>query len=309
MRQEDRMKRPLVFISIAALLLSFGCVQKKEAEKAAPEDYLVKINNTYITEEDFMEKFQTLPAWAQKRFTDEEGKKQFVNEIVKEELLYQEALNRGIDKDPYFQDRIEEFRRMTLVSTILKNEVEEKASVDEQELRDFYERHKDSFSTGEEVKASHILVDTEAEAEDILKKIMMKESFSELAKKFSKDHTSAIKGGDLGFFGKGRMVPGFEKVAFELQPGEVSDLVKTKFGYHIIKVIEKRESKLRDFDEVRSVIEQRLKAEKQKTLFDDFIGSLKEQSATEINEDALQSLELEETEPAGGQGIQSGPHG
>jgi peptidyl-prolyl cis-trans isomerase C len=309
MLQEELMKRLFVYLSIAAFLVSVGCAQKNEAEKAAPKDFLVKINNTYVTSDDFMEKFDTLPAWAQKRFTDDEGKKQFVNEIIKEELLYQEAVSRGIDNEPHFQKKIKEFKRMTLVSEMLKNEVEGKSTVKEQELRDFYERHKDTFTAGEEVKASHILVDTEAEAEDIMKKILKKESFSELAKQLSKDHTSAIKGGDLGFFGKGRMVSEFDKVAFELDPGEVSDPVKTQFGYHIIKVIEKRMSKQRDFDEVKSVIERRLKAEKQKTLFDTYIKSLREKSATEINEEALKSLDLGLSGPAGGQEIPSGPHG
>ncbi|TNF53960.1 hypothetical protein EP227_05100 [bacterium] len=186
---------------------------------------------------------------------------------------------------------------MTLVSTLLKREVEEKAVTDDKEIRDFYEKHSDTYKLGDQVRAQHILVDTEEEADEILQKILKGEDFEELAKSFSKDQSTAVKGGDLGFFGKGRMVPEFEQAAFSLKVGEVSEPVQTKFGYHIIKGLEIKEGEQREFDEVKSIVERRLKAEKQKSLFDTYIESLKGKAGVvEINEEELK--ELAQGEPA-----------
>jgi peptidyl-prolyl cis-trans isomerase C len=286
------MKKILALLFAASFIVSVGCVQKKEKE--IPKDFLAKVNDKIITKEDFIEKLGTLPEWAKSRFRTEEGKRQFLDEIIKEELLYQEAKNSGIDKNKEFEDKLEEFKRMTLVSTLLKSEVEEKSEITDTEVRDFYEEHKETFKLGEEVNAKHILVDTQEEAEDILKKILKDEDFDELAKNFSKDHTTAVKGGDLGFFGRGRMVPEFENIAFSLKPGEVSDPVKTQFGYHIIKVIEKKEGKQREFEEVKPIVERRLKVEKQKDIFENYMSNLKASAATEINEGVLRDLMLEE---------------
>ena len=120
------------------------------------------------------------------------------------------------------------------------------------------------------MRASHILLKTEGkddaavkkQAEDLLAKVKGGADFAELATKFSEDDTSKVKGGDLDFFGKGQMVPEFDTVAFALQPGQISDLVKSQFGYHIIKVIDKKPATKRTLDEVRAQIEDQLKSQR-----------------------------------------------
>jgi peptidyl-prolyl cis-trans isomerase C len=287
------MKKILILI-FAAIILS-GCAQKKESDKP----FLAKVNNKTITNQDFMDKLETLPEWARARFKSAQGKREFLDEIIKEEILYQEAIKIGLDKEETFKERVEEFKRMTIVSTLLKREIEEKAAITDNEVREFYDKHRDNFKSGLEIKAQHILVDTEEEAEDLLKKIMKKESFSELAKTFSKDKSTAVNGGDLGYFGRGRMVPEFENVAFSLKVGEVSDPVKSQFGYHIIKVTDKKEGKIRDFNEVKDTIERRLKVDKQKSIFETYITNLKDKSSNiEINETALTEL-AQENNPMG----------
>jgi peptidyl-prolyl cis-trans isomerase C len=282
------MKKLFVVICAITLAISAGCVKKEEKVE---KDFLAKVNDKIITQEYFMQKLNSLPEWAKERFTTEEGKRQFLEEIIKEELLFQDAMRTGIDKEKDFLNKVDEFKRMTLVSTLLKREVEGKAVTDDKEIRDFYEKHSDTYKLGDQVRARHILVDTEEEAEEILQKILKDENFGELAKNFSKDHSTAEKGGDLGFFGKGRMVPEFEQAAFSLKAGEVSEPIKTKFGYHIIKVIEIKEGEQREFEEVKSIVERRLKAEKQKSLFDTYIQSLKEKAGVlEINEEGLKEL-------------------
>jgi len=279
------MKKLLVIIFLA--ILAAGCTPKESSTGTV----LAKVNDSEITKEDFIERINRLPEWARERFQSEEGKKNFLDEIIKEELLFQEAEKQGLNKDKEFQKRLEEFKKMTLISTLLKKEIEEKTKADAKEVRDFYEGHPDEFMSGLEVRTSHILVDTKDEAEDIFKKIQQKESFTDLASKFSKDKGTAEKGGDLGFFGKGRMVPEFEKVAFNLKLKEISQPVKSKFGWHIIQLTDKKEGMARDFEEVKASIEKRLTLEKQKTLFDSYIKSLRgKNNKIEIDEDTLKTL-------------------
>src|SRR4029079_13954738 len=119
------------------------------------------------------------------------------------------------------------------------------------------------YSTPEQVRASHILLKTEGkddaavkkQAEDLLAQLKKGADFAELAKKNSQDEGSAVKGGDLDFFGKGAMVPEFDKVAFALQPGQISDLVKSQYGYHIIKVTDRRAATTKSLADVRAQIE------------------------------------------------------
>lgn len=282
------MKKLFVVICAITLAISTGCVKKEEKVE---KDFLAKVNDKIITQEYFMQKLNSLPEWAKGRFTTEEGKRQFLEEIIKEELLFQEAMRTGIDREKDFLNTVDEFKRMTLVSTLLKREIEGKAVTDDKEVRDFYEKHSDAYKLDDQVRARHILVDTEEKAEEVLQKILKGEDFEELAKNFSTDHSTAVKGGDLGFFGKGRMVPDFEQAAFSLKVGEVSEPIKTKFGYHIIKVIEIKEGEQREFEEVKSIVERRLKAERQKSLFDTYIQSLEEKAGgLEINEEELKEL-------------------
>lgn len=281
------MKKLLLMMFLAAFLI--GC----NAKESPAESVLAKVNAVTITEEDFISKINRLPAWAKDRFKGEAGKKEFLDELIKEELMYQEAKKLGINKEKEFQDTIKDFKKVTLISTLLKNEIEGKAKVDTKEIRDFYDKHQDEFMTGLEVKASHILVNAETEAEDVLKRIQNGEGFSKLAEELSMDKGTAKNGGDLGFFGRGRMVPEFEKAVFSLKPGETSRPVKTKFGYHIIKVTDKKEGRTRDFEEVKPSIEKRLTIEKQRSLFDSYIEKLKgKPNKIEINDKALKKLTI-----------------
>ncbi|MEF9475540.1 MAG: peptidylprolyl isomerase [Candidatus Mariimomonas ferrooxydans] len=287
------MKKLLLMMLLAIFMV--GCNSKE----SPADSVLAKVNTTTITKEDFIKKINRLPEWAKSRFKGEAGKKEFLEELIKEELMYQEAKKQGVNKEKEFQDKIKEFEKMTLISTLLKNEIEGKAKVDAKEVRDFYDEKQNEFMTGPEVKASHILVNTETEAEDVLKRIQKGEDFSKLAVELTIDKGTAKNGGDLGFFGSGRMVPEFEKAAFGLKPGEVSSPVKTKFGYHIIKITDKKEGKPRDFEEVKTSIEKRLSAEKQRTVFDSYIEKLKEKAnKIEINEETLKTLTVGETPEA-----------
>ncbi len=134
-------------------------------------------------------------------------------------------------------------------------------SISDEEMQKYFDENKSVLVQKEEVRASHILVDTIEEAEEVKGKLTSGEDFAELAKEYSTDGSKDV-GGDLGFFGKGRMVPEFEEVAFSLEIGKISEPVKSEFGYHIIKVEEKIEAKDPKFEDMKDDIEAMIREDK-----------------------------------------------
>ena len=177
----------------------------------------------------------------------------------------------------HFEDHKDSYRvgekRKVRYLTIDQEALRQKATVTGQQIERSYNDNIQQYSTPEQVRASHILLKTEGkddaavkkQAEDLLAQIKKGANFEELAKKNSQDEVSAAKGGDLDFFDKGRMVPEFDKAAFELPLGQMSDLVKSEFGYHIIKVTDKRPATQKTLAEVRPQIEDQLKWEQAQT--------------------------------------------
>jgi peptidyl-prolyl cis-trans isomerase C len=278
------MKRVLVFLF--AICLVFACAKKEEKKGL----YLAKVGDTVITQADFDKEMKGLPEFVQKMFEGSSGKEKFLDELVKRELLYKEALKKGLDKDPEYLKKIEDFKKITLVGLLLQKEIETKVKVSDQEVKDYYEKNKEKFAPVGQIKASHILVKTEEEAKKIIERLKKGEDFAQLAKKYSIDTASAKNGGDLGYFSRGQMVPEFEAAASRLKPGEISEPVKTKFGYHIIKVTDKKVGQVVDFEKVKNLISQNLVAERQKEAFDSYVEGLRKSYKVEINKDALSKL-------------------
>ncbi|MDA8083467.1 MAG: peptidylprolyl isomerase [Nitrospiraceae bacterium] len=180
------------------------------------------------------------------------------------------------------------------------------SKVTDQEVKDYYEKHKQDFSTTSQIRASHILVKTEAEANAVLERLKKGEKFEDLARKLSIDKGSAKNGGDLGYFTRGQMVPEFEKAAAALKVGEISRPVKTSFGYHIIKVTDKKAGPVIEFDRIKDLISQKLSGERQKEAFDKYVAGLKKNYTVEIMKDALPKLKDETGKAAPGQPSETG---
>lgn len=181
------------------------------------------------------------------------------------------------DKEEYFEKHKEEYRipeQIKIAYLILDpSDFEDKVSVAEGEIADYYEYNPERFKEQRQVKARHILFkvspDESKEAEaaikdkalEILKRAQHGEEFSELAKKYSQDTSNASKGGDLGYFKKDQMIKPFEELAFSLKKGEVGGPVRTQFGWHLIKVEDIKEEKVKTLDEVREQIEATLRGD------------------------------------------------
>jgi peptidyl-prolyl cis-trans isomerase C len=279
-----------IALSLAALV---ACQSKPAQEsKKSPKggQTLAEVNGGVITTEDFKKEVETLPPYLKPRADTPEGKKELLETMISRELILQQAQKDGIDKSPAVADKLEDLKKRVVVEAYLKKKVEEQANITDADLQKFYEQNKEKFKTGEQVHASHILVKTEKEAQDILAQIKKGGNFEELAKKHSIDGAAA-KGGDLGWFGKGSMIPEFEKVVFGLKEGELSGVVKTQFGYHIIKLTGKRAAGTRPFDEVKEQIKAAMLPEKQQGVFQKLKEDLKKDAKYSIKEDVLKGLD------------------
>jgi peptidyl-prolyl cis-trans isomerase C len=180
------------------------------------------------------------------------------------------------------------------VTKMLQAEVESKVSVTPAQVQDFYAKNPDRFKQGERVRASHILLrlpekadeaaktTVKTKAADVLKQVRAGKDFAELAKQYSEDPGSAPNGGDLNYFQKGQMVAPFDQAAFTLKVGDVSELVETTFGFHIIKVTDKQPERVVPLDDVRAQVQQFLENQSRQEQTQTLIKSLTAKGKVEI---------------------------
>jgi peptidyl-prolyl cis-trans isomerase C len=180
------------------------------------------------------------------------------------------------------------------VEKLVESEMGDKIAVKPEAITDFYQKNQDKFQQGARVRASHILISVpetadaatklqaRTKAEGVLKDLKAGKDFAAAAKENSQDPGSAPNGGDLGFFEQGQMVPPFEQAAFALKPGEMSDLVESQFGYHIIKVADKQASRAVSIEEAKPQIEQYLTGQNRQAQTEAFVNTLKAKAKIDI---------------------------
>lgn len=263
----------------------------------AEEDrILAKIGDKNITMSDFKRFISYYDAQKQKMLEQQpQLKATILRRIVQGMVLSKIAKDQGFDKRPDIKEEIELMLNDLIASEYLRKEVVGKINVTEDDMKLYYKTHEEEFKTPEMVRARHILIKVNKSAseeekkrarekvEDILKRIKTGEDFAKLASEFSDDPGSKNKGGDLGFFPKGRMVPDFEKVAFSLKPGEVSDIVETPFGFHIIKVEERKDSVLEPYEKIKDKVKERVFNDFRKARVDEFIEKAMKDAGVELN--------------------------
>jgi len=192
------------------------------------------------------------------------------------------------------QDVRDDARNEIGVEKLVEGEVGSKIAVKPEAVSDFYKNNQDKFQQGPRVRASHILIQVpqgadaatkaaaKTKAEGILKDLKAGKDFAAAAKENSQDPGSAVNGGDLGFFEQGQMVPPFEQAAFALKPGQMSEIVETQFGFHIIKVAEHQDSHVVPLEEAKGQIEQYLQQQNRQTETQAFVNALKAKAKIEI---------------------------
>lgn len=217
-------------------------------------------------------------------------KREFLESFITEKLLLQEAERRALQHAEDVRELLGAARRKILVAKLIEEEVESKVRLTPEDAQKYYEDHKDEFTTPFRIRASHILLRSKEEANLVSARLRLGEDFGEVAKEVSLDPT-AQKGGDLGYFEKGHLIPEIEEAAFALDEGEISEIIETSFGFHLIKVTAVIEPRPKDFASVKGEIEDQLRVEEKSRLFSELTDRLKERADISVNEELLSELD------------------
>jgi peptidyl-prolyl cis-trans isomerase C len=214
---------------------------------------------------------------------------------IRQQFQTEDAFKNALSQQKVTLDQVRtEQRQQLMINRLLENEVGPKAAVTTADIEKAYKEHPEAFQQGPQVRASHILIkvpedadagvkaEALAKATQVLKSARAGKDFAALAKEFSQDPGSAAQGGDLGFFSANQMVPQFSDAAFKLKPGAISDVVETQFGYHIIKVVEKKAGRTVKLEEVRPQIEQQLLQMNRQREVQAFVEALRQKGKIEI---------------------------
>ncbi|WIV12959.1 peptidylprolyl isomerase [Proteiniborus sp. MB09-C3] len=243
----------LLAISLVLVIGMTGCKN---------EEIVAKVNDDIITKDELYNILveqsgaQVLDSLIAERIIKSEAEKQKIDvpkedveaelNKIKENYGGEAAFNQAME---YYGYSVEDIKKNITTNTQIKKLLEPSISIAEEEIQKYFEENKDTFKQEEQVKASHILVETEEEANEVKEKLSAGEDFAKLAKEYSKDENNKDSGGDLGFFERGDMISSFSDAAFALEIGAISEPVKTEHGYHIIKVEDKKEEKEANFEE------------------------------------------------------------
>lgn len=270
---------------------------------AGENQVLVKIGNKKITVTDMNRLLGYYDAEKQKALEANPNLKvNFLRNYTESLIISEKAKSEGLDKLDNVKEQIEMLVNDFLKTEYLRakaDEILKSSPVQEEELKSYYKAHKEDFGMPEEVRARHILVlvDKAASAadkkkargkiEDIMSKIKAGEDFVKLASEYSEDSGSKAKGGALGYFKRGKMVPEFEKAAFALKPGEVSDIVETKYGFHIIKAEAKKDALFEPFERVQGKIKEKIFSERKDALHADMLDKAMKAAGVEVTLEPL----------------------
>ncbi|PJI08077.1 MULTISPECIES: peptidylprolyl isomerase [Clostridium] len=241
---------------------------------------LAVVNGEEITENDLNATINSFPEERRQYFLNENGRKQLLDEIISFELVYNDAKDSDIKDQKDVKAQLKNAEKQILTHAIL-DRVFKDVVVADSEVVKYYEVNKDKFKDPEKVSAKHILVSTAEEALKIKKEIEEGKEFEEAARQYS-SCPSKERGGDLGEFARGQMVPEFEDAAFSQEIGEVGDPVKTQFGYHLIKVERKIEPTEKEFPAIKDTIKNMLIQERQRMKYTWYVDQLKDKYKVEI---------------------------
>ena len=237
---------------VAAAILALAAFGTNSNPSFAQDDKVVaKVNGNTITEADM--RFANAEIGAQLGDIPENVKRRALAEYLIDNALFAEAaIAAKIAADPAFEEQMQYVRRRLLREQYFEKQL--KGVISEADAKKIYDQRVAQLKSENEVAARHILVDNEEKAIEILAKIKAGGDFAALAKENSTDTGSKEQGGFLGYFGRGQMVPEFEKAAFTMIKGQISEPVKTNFGWHIIKLEDRRRKPPPSFDDVKETI-------------------------------------------------------
>lgn len=238
------------------------------------EKILAKVGSLTVTE---AEVDQFLAALGQRgqAYNNPQGRKVILEQLIGQKLMLLDARRNLFEGEAEYRAQLAKLKDQLLIS-YAQNKITSAVSVNDKEVREYYDNNQEKFASGESVNASHILVDSEEKAVEILEKINSGEiTFEDAAKEYS-SCPSKENGGNLGDFGRGQMVPEFDNAVFAMEVGEISEKpVATQFGFHLIKLNSKNESSVMPFEQIEGQLKEMLLEKKARDAYESKINQLK----------------------------------
>lgn len=283
------MKKLLIGLCVALSL--FACTKKDDGKVVAT------VNSEKITFVEFNKELDKIPMDMKMMVVSESGKKNFLDRMIVKKLLLAEAKKNNIGKDKEFQQRLADIKEQLIIESLLKKKLTSDTKLSEEETKKYYEENKERFKKDQEINTRHILLKSEDEAKQVREKLQAGEDFVNLAKMYSIDPNAKVTGGEVGFHPKGTLLPEYEAAAFRLtRVGQVSGIVKTQFGYHIIRLEGVKPPAYVSYDEVKEFIKQQLAQERQAEILEKYIDDLKAAAKITINEEMFKAEKQEGAE-------------
>lgn len=234
---------------------------------------LAVVGGKAITEEDVQRTLMNLGQRAA-QYNNPQGKQILLDQIINKELILLDAKKNLLEHDAEFKTELEKLKKELLANFYVEKTLRE-VKVKEEDVKAYFDAHPEEFAGEETVSARHILVETEDKAKEVMERIEKGEmTFEEAAKGFS-TCPSSQRGGDLGEFGRGQMVPEFDKACFEMAEGEMRGPIKTQFGFHLIRLDKKNEARPLTFDQVKMELNQKLLSEAQQKAYQSKMNQLR----------------------------------
>jgi peptidyl-prolyl cis-trans isomerase C len=281
-----------LFICLLLLFFVVSCSKKESGT------VLATIDGENISLEEFNKELDKIPANMKMLVATQTGKKNYLDRLIIKRLLLKEAKKEKVEGEKEFQDRLTDIRDQLLIESVLKKKITADAKITDEDLKKYYDANKEAFKKDKEINTRHILLKSDEEAKQVLAKLQKGEDFAELAKKYSIDPQAAQSGGELGFHPKGTLMPEYEDAASKLtKTGQISGIVRTKYGFHIIRLEGTRPAAYVPFEEVRDFIKQKISQEKQTELLDKYVNDLKKEAKITIKEELLKEEKAEGAKP------------
>ncbi|NWG01956.1 MAG: peptidyl-prolyl cis-trans isomerase [Syntrophaceae bacterium] len=296
------MKR-LIFLGtlLLWLVVGFGC--QKSGEEGLGKKELARINEVSISLEEFQQMLEKQPLEGKMKLLSEKGTRDFLeNYVITRELLYQEAKKKGLDKTKEMVDKIEDARRVILIEALLDEVLKGRGEVSEEDIQRYYKENQTLFTEPQEVRIRHIVVNSEPTLKEVVSKLSRGESFEKLASTYNIGNFKE-DGGDIGYIRRGQLAPPFaqfEEAAFSLKKrGEISEVVRTPFGFHILRLEDMRGSTLRPLAQVKERIRFFLQPKKKQEAYLEYVKEAKSKAKILINETLWAEEEKKGEKPKG----------
>lgn len=276
--------RPPVLVLAVAMLFS-GCGPSTSSQETGKsESALAKVDGKPISEDEVLLSIEMLPDAPRISLThDSDALRRYIEEYAHKEMIYREALKQGIDKDPAVRRLVAAAEKTIVTQRMLEKALADKVKVTDEDLKKYFEEHKDEFTGEDQMTLAHIQFDSLKAAQDAAARLARGEDFAKLAQTLSTDPMSKDKGGLLGTVERSKAPSEFIEALATMKKGDVSAPIKTQHGYHLVKLLDVQPGRLVAFEGVRDPLRRFLAQEKQHQALEAYIASLKKDYKVELN--------------------------